>query len=308
VRRRRPPFSAAATPPQRRLSSPSKDRIAFLIDASPAMRAAPRNPALTGGRSYLEHAVAFARALLKARVIASPSDEVAIVFYNTRAKRNPAGFDATFMLQPLAPATADRIRRLGDFSLAAFDEEAGSAAPEAGAPGVPLKWGLWTCGQLLTAGGAAARHADKKIFLFTNEAEPCRGEAGRQTRSARRAQGPPPHGEGASGTSLPGALSCGRPRPALLTAPHPQPHSLRAQGADCRPRGRPARGGRHAAALPAGGGRRRGLRRRRLLAAGGAGRAARRGRRDGRGAGGGADGVLRGPGARARARARSRPR
>lgn len=85
-----------------------------------------RPQSLTGGKTYLEAAVAFAVGLMKARVISSPSDEIAIVFYGTLQKKNESGFDYVYCWQdepldkapPLRPPSADRIRRLSAFNLA----------------------------------------------------------------------------------------------------------------------------------------------------------------------------------------------
>lgn len=66
------------------------------------------------GDSWLEIAVKVAREVLKTRIIASDSDQQAIVFYGTREMKNDNGFEGVYVFQNLDNPEAKRIRDLQD--------------------------------------------------------------------------------------------------------------------------------------------------------------------------------------------------
>lgn len=73
---------------------------------------------ITGGKTYLEAAAAFACSIMKARVISSPGDQMAVVFYGSRETKNETQFEFNYEYQGLEQPSADKIRTLSDFSLA----------------------------------------------------------------------------------------------------------------------------------------------------------------------------------------------
>ncbi|DBA83496.1 hypothetical protein WJX79_009209 [Trebouxia sp. C0005] len=152
---------------------PFRENLVFLIDAQPAMFEETNLVDCPdfNNVSWFDAALKTTREILKARIISSDNDQLAVVFYGTRESQNNNAFENVYTFQDLDVPDAQRIRGLESLLGGQFEEHIGSkgsADPE------QLHYALWTASQLLS--GASSK-ASKRILIFTRDANPA-GEAG----------------------------------------------------------------------------------------------------------------------------------
>lgn len=116
---------------------PSKERIVFLIDASPAMlepcevdeEGKEEEEKDFAGLSWLEAAAKVALHIMKQKIISAAGDEMAVLLYNAAAAKSAevaSDFEGCYLLQPLEQPGAESVRQLEDFSLSFFEKNVGS--------------------------------------------------------------------------------------------------------------------------------------------------------------------------------------
>lgn len=152
---------------------PFRENLVFLIDAQPAMfeETELADAAEFKGDSWFDAALKTTREILKARIISSDNDRLAVVFYGTRESQNNNAFDSIYTFQDLDMPDAQRIRGLESLLGGKFEQQIGSkgsADPE------QLHYALWTASQLLSS---ASSKASKRILIFTRDESPA-GQAG----------------------------------------------------------------------------------------------------------------------------------
>lgn len=112
---------------------------------------------------------------IKKRIINNPGDQVAVVFYNTRGKKNIQELEHVFVLEELGLPSAKLIKDMSTIQ-EGFAERIGSrtAIPESSRDN-PLYNALWVAQGLFRTGGSS-KNVLKRILLFTNNDDPF-GEA-----------------------------------------------------------------------------------------------------------------------------------
>jgi ATP-dependent DNA helicase 2 subunit 1 len=113
---------------------------------------------------------------LKSKVIASANDQVGIVLYGTKESRNDFGLDHVHVLQQVQQLSAKLIRDVQKAWVGASDTTLSDLCYEGSEKhrGKSLKFALWTCSHLLEK--FSKRDVDKRVFLFTNDDDPCGGD------------------------------------------------------------------------------------------------------------------------------------
>ncbi|OZJ01818.1 hypothetical protein BZG36_04811 [Bifiguratus adelaidae] len=141
----------------------SKDSILFVIDFSKSMLEPLDNEKDTPFQSAMK-CVAH---VLKNKIISSDNDEIGIVLYGTREKRNGMNFEHIYVLQELQVPDAQQIKDVDNIVNGHwnFEEEVGSTEKE-----YPLGDVFWTCSNLF--GHLAQKVGSKRVFLITNEDNP----------------------------------------------------------------------------------------------------------------------------------------
>ncbi len=159
----------------------SSEAVCFLVDVRHRMF----EQTLGDGRSCARHALASLSQYLQSRIIASPNDRAAVILYGTREKRNDFNFNHVYVLHPLQPLTARLLRDLSESRGSEGDGEAGDLVERLRAlsypdseshRGLSLKNALWL-GSSVLSDKTKTSHVDKRIFIFTNDDDPCEGEA-----------------------------------------------------------------------------------------------------------------------------------
>lgn len=152
----------------RQAEAKSYEAVCFLVD----LRHAMVETVLPSGQTCLQHSLTSLENYLKSRIIGQPNDRVAVVLYGTRETKNEYGLDHVYVLRDLGHLDARYIREVQN-SVATV---AGLAYPESeNHRGLSLKLALWTCSHMLKD-YAKMDHVCKRIFLFTNDDDPCGGD------------------------------------------------------------------------------------------------------------------------------------
>mmetsp|Transcript_33489 Transcript_33489/g.72324 ORF Transcript_33489/g.72324 Transcript_33489/m.72324 type:complete len:594 (-) Transcript_33489:1080-2861(-) len=167
----------------------SSEAVCFLVDARHRMF----QQTLSDGASCAHHALASLSLYLQSRIIASPNDRAAVILYGTREKRNDYNLDHVYVLHELQPLTARLLRNLspshGDENDGGGGGDDGKDGPLVGQlralsypgseshRGLSLKHALWQSSHVLSeATKNRAAKVDKRIFIFTNDDDPCEGQ------------------------------------------------------------------------------------------------------------------------------------
>lgn len=162
-----------------------KEVTVFLIDANPSMFIEAGIEGADGidpKDTWIGIALKVVKAITKTKIIGSPSDQTAVLFYGTREARYANEQPHVYVYQDLKMPSADRIR---DFDRLmegeAFGNEVGSGGP---ASQEHLHAGMWNAISLLR--GAAA-HSRKNVMVFTNSsAPPVKGSDKEVTKKIRK--------------------------------------------------------------------------------------------------------------------------
>jgi ATP-dependent DNA helicase 2 subunit 1 len=142
------------------------DRIIFLVDARAAM--SDKN---SKGESHLLNCLKVALEVMKTKIIAQDNSSIGITFFGTREKDSNETNEGLYCLLPLAPPSAERIRKLKGFieDIHEFDRLIGSQLLTK--KFTPLKQAFWFCSQSF-ATKDMKRSDFKRIWLFTNDDNP----------------------------------------------------------------------------------------------------------------------------------------
>ncbi|XP_078180841.1 ATP-dependent DNA helicase 2 subunit Ku70-like protein isoform X1 [Carex rostrata] len=154
---------------------PTKDLVVYLVDASPKMF----GPATTdeGGKTDTHfHAVMSCLVqALKTQIIGRSYDEVAIVFFNTKEKKNLQDLEAVYVFnveerEPLDKPTARLIKELSSIEDTFLSSIGSCYGITPGSRENSLYNAIWVAQALLRKG--SAKTATKRMVLFTNEDDP----------------------------------------------------------------------------------------------------------------------------------------
>ncbi|CAD7701865.1 unnamed protein product [Ostreobium quekettii] len=150
----------------------SKELIVFLIDAHRSMFSKIQEVKEYEDATCFELALRVAKDMLKVRIQASESDEIAVVFYGTETSQNPSQFQNVHVFLDLDVPDAMRICSLDELTVEKFQSEIQSQSVSKERPVEALKYALWTTSQMFAS---SASKASKRIFLLTNNEDPCSG-------------------------------------------------------------------------------------------------------------------------------------
>jgi ATP-dependent DNA helicase 2 subunit 1 len=142
------------------------DRIIFLIDARNSMSEKNQK-----GETHMLNCLKVALEVMKTKIIAQDNSSVGITFFGTREKDSVEGTDGLFALLPLAPPSAERIRKLKVIIDDTREFELGIGSQATTKKFCPLKQALWYCSQSFAT--KDMKKTDfKRIWLFTNDDNP----------------------------------------------------------------------------------------------------------------------------------------
>eukprot|EP00743_Colponemidia_sp_Colp-15_P002621 GILK01002839.1.p1 GENE.GILK01002839.1~~GILK01002839.1.p1 ORF type:complete len:631 (-),score=167.71 GILK01002839.1:47-1906(-) len=154
----------------------TRDAVLFVIDCRQSMLHDNAN-----GDVYFETVLNAAAQFLKTKIITNENDKCGILLYNTREQKNPMDFPNICVLQDLDLPDATRIRELQNMTEGFdFKQKFGFAPKD-----VPLFQVLWTCQTIFS--NNTNKNFTKRIFLFTNEDDPSKGDESIKNRSLQRA-------------------------------------------------------------------------------------------------------------------------
>ncbi|KAJ4760477.1 ATP-dependent DNA helicase 2 subunit KU70 [Rhynchospora pubera] len=153
---------------------PTKDLVVYLVDASPKMF----SPTTTDGGKDDTHFHAVMNCLvqaLKAQIIGRSYDEVAIVFFNTKEKKNLQDQEAVYVFnveerEPLDKPTARLIKELSSIEDTFLSNIGSRYGITPGSRENSLNNAIWVAQALLRKG--SAKTTTKRMVLFTNEDDP----------------------------------------------------------------------------------------------------------------------------------------
>ena len=128
--------------------------------------------------NYVQVALNAYRNVLRDRVVCTPDDEIALVFYNTKKRSGELEFDNIFVFHELAPITAERVGAIanfidnGEFGEMLFEDTIGSSnygeeEEEEKEEENAMNHALWTASHMLSRNAKTRRSA----YVFTNDDE-----------------------------------------------------------------------------------------------------------------------------------------
>lgn len=153
----------------------SKELVVYVVDASPKMFTTSCLGENEKEEPHFHVAVNCVAQSLKTQIINSSYDEVAIVFFNTREKKNLQDLNGVYVYNVSEREDLDRptARLIKEFDCVEerFAKDIGSKhGILSGSRDNSLYNALWVAQALLRKG--SAKTADKRILLFTNEDDP----------------------------------------------------------------------------------------------------------------------------------------
>ncbi|KAF9412012.1 X-ray repair cross-complementing protein 6 [Podila epigama] len=156
----------------------NRDSILFVIDCSPAMLKPNED-----GDIPFKTAIKCAMTVQLNKIISSESDLVGVVLYGTQVSKNPNNFEHIYVLQDLDAPDVQKIQQLENIESDTFDFDA-----EIGTSNGKYTLGelFWTATNLF--GNSAQKVGSKRLFLFTNEDDPHRGDVSLRSASKVRAK------------------------------------------------------------------------------------------------------------------------
>eukprot|EP01025_Chloroclados_australasicus_P005593 TRINITY_DN11721_c0_g1_i2.p1 TRINITY_DN11721_c0_g1~~TRINITY_DN11721_c0_g1_i2.p1 ORF type:complete len:646 (+),score=98.52 TRINITY_DN11721_c0_g1_i2:146-2083(+) len=116
--------------------------------------------------------------ILRTRIIKSPSDQFALVFYSAEQQNSPEEFSNVHIALRLNFLTSESIQEImsfcGENGLDKLQQQIGSAVDSNSAQS--LKFGLWQCQNLFSNKRYKNQKIARHIMLFTAEDDPCSGQ------------------------------------------------------------------------------------------------------------------------------------
>ncbi|KAG2386546.1 hypothetical protein C9374_002290 [Naegleria lovaniensis] len=174
-----------------------KDSIIFLIDTQssiePSQVSSSTNTTLSGD-SKLD-SIPFFMTLkavantLSDKIISNPSDVLGVVFYNTKEKLNQFDFNHIYVYHDLDTPDAKRIKDIENLIKQTNHGSQSSVVTSCleSPPSVnTIHEALWTCQHLFSL--SSSQLGFKRIFLFTNDDNPCRDDTSARIKSIERSR------------------------------------------------------------------------------------------------------------------------
>lgn len=134
------------------------------------------------------NALQVASAVYSDKIISSGTDLVGICFFGTREKNNDFNFPHVYLLHDLDQPYAQRVIEIENLirNRAEFDSKIGQCADENVDSGTLLHDALWICNH--TFAHVPRNVGFKRIFLFTNDDNPVRGDVAARKKCSEKAK------------------------------------------------------------------------------------------------------------------------
>ncbi len=161
----------------------TKDSVVILIDCAASMHV--RSEEGDHKTSPFRNVLKLVLNLMKEKIIHSRTDQVGVCLYNTKRLNNTNGFAGINVFISLDEPSASMIQQVND--LLARDER--SFEKEIGVgdgSSCHLYQALWACSVIFTQSGLKNSH--KRIFLFTNNDYPNRGNVEQDNQTMKKLQ------------------------------------------------------------------------------------------------------------------------
>eukprot|EP01012_Entosiphon_sulcatum_P028877 TRINITY_DN3503_c0_g1_i1.p1 TRINITY_DN3503_c0_g1~~TRINITY_DN3503_c0_g1_i1.p1 ORF type:complete len:719 (-),score=114.09 TRINITY_DN3503_c0_g1_i1:1235-3367(-) len=155
-----------------------RDSVLFLIDCGPSMF--QKNP---DGEIPFANAIVAATMAYKDKIISNDRDLLGVCLYATQHKRNQFEFPHVYMFHDLDVPDAVRIRELEALldDVEEFERCVGHCTKQ-----FPLSEALWTAQHIFTH--LPKNIAYKRVFLFTNDENPPKGDVVERRKCIERAK------------------------------------------------------------------------------------------------------------------------
>lgn len=153
----------------------SKDAVLFLVDCNPSIHEVDEQ-----GLSAFEKIIRVMADMLKVKIISSPLDQVAVVLYNTRIKKNENDFKGVNVFMPLQEVSAAKIKMVEALmNMEYFEENVGSSND------CEFYTALWIASSIFT--NSALKDATQRVFIITNQDNPNGGDIGLRDKAIQKA-------------------------------------------------------------------------------------------------------------------------
>eukprot|EP01137_Pigoraptor_chileana_P010648 Opistho-2@318 len=142
----------------------SKDSVIFVVDASKDMFVP-----MEDGSIPFQLALKCIKNTFEAKIIASDSDYLGVIFYGTRETKNPTNLKNIYVFQDLDRPGASQIMALEGLTAGdkkKFEKDIGHAPADT----APFGDALWQCVSLFS--NSLQKVGMKRVFVFTNDDEP----------------------------------------------------------------------------------------------------------------------------------------
>ena len=139
----------------------------------------------SNGEIPLHSAIKAAVDVLETKVVTSSRDEVGVCFFGTKQQKNFNNFEGIYEYFSLEEPDGPRVMQLESLLLdndpASFHQQVGSGEAD-----FVLAYALWCCSSMFQR--ATSRGTTRRIFLFTNDADPNAGNPESAALNCQRAQ------------------------------------------------------------------------------------------------------------------------
>ncbi|KAJ3669862.1 hypothetical protein LUZ60_010186 [Juncus effusus] len=159
----------------RQEKEPTKDLVAYLVDASPKMFTPVTTDEEGNNETHFSGVINCLLQAVKTQIIGGSNDEIAIVFFNTKEKKNLQDLEAVYVFtveerEALDKPTARLIKELSSLEDDFLSSIGSRYGITAGSRENSLYNAIWVAQALLRKG--SAKTASKRMVLFTNEDDP----------------------------------------------------------------------------------------------------------------------------------------
>ncbi|KAG7671655.1 hypothetical protein Ndes2526B_g09174 [Nannochloris sp. 'desiccata'] len=151
-----------------------KEYVVIMIDAQPNMlEPCTLEDKMFQGKSWLEASVHVAAAVLRTKVIQGATDEVAVMFFNTRAKKNDKNMGGVYVKHKMGEPDAGRVLQLKNFNLLKdFNGKIGAGSSDVSMRNECLENGFWIANALLPGRQKTGSYVEQRVVVFTRDAAP----------------------------------------------------------------------------------------------------------------------------------------
>ncbi|KAM9773700.1 X-ray repair cross-complementing protein 6 [Syngnathus typhle] len=156
-----------------------RDCLVFLVDASKEMFIKGEN----GEPTNFDMTMQVVRTVYTRKIISTPGDLVALVFYGTKQNQDPTNsFKHVYVYHNLSELSAKRVQQVDELR---GDKGALLAAEKMGSDQTSLSDALWCCANLYR--DCNLRLGNKRLFIFTCKDQPHGGDSAKDRQARTKA-------------------------------------------------------------------------------------------------------------------------